>query len=87
MILTFVCWRFIHTDEIKKIHELDDTVIDEHLLESRRGDFPTKAQKPKRQRLDFMGIITITVTLVSFLIAITFSGINCHQFHKFCEYL
>ena len=28
VILTFVCWRFIHTDETKKIHEHDDTVID-----------------------------------------------------------
>jgi hypothetical protein len=29
---------------------------------------------PKKQRIDFIGILTMTVTLVSFLIAITFSG-------------
>ncbi|MGC2598973.1 MAG: MFS transporter [Nitrososphaeraceae archaeon] len=84
VILTFVCWRFIHTDETKKIHEHGDTVIDKHLLDSRHRDFPTKAQKqPKRQRLDFMGIITMTVTLVSFLIAITFSGSIATNFTSF----
>ena len=84
VILTFVCWRFIHTDETKKIHEHGDTVIDKHLLDSRHRDFPTKAQKqPKRQRLDFMGIITMTVTLVSLLIAITFSGSIATNFTSF----
>ena len=39
------------------------------------GDIPTKDKKQaKKQRIDFMGIITMTVTLVSFLVAITFSG-------------
>ena len=37
VILTFCFWRFIHTDETKKIHEHGDTVIDKHLLDSRHS--------------------------------------------------
>src|SRR6266516_3405393 len=69
VVLLFVCWRFIHSDESKKIHE------HEHVDEETPSDIPTKAKKQdKKLRLDFIGIITLTVTLVSFLIAITFSG-------------
>jgi len=64
VVLLFVCWRFIHSDESKKIHE-HDLRVDEA-----SSDIPTKA---KKQRIDFIGIITMAVTLVSFLIAITLS--------------
>jgi MFS family permease len=64
VILLFVCWRFIHSDESKRIEEHD-------LLDGVPSDVPPKA---KKQRIDFIGTITLTVTLVSFLIAITVSG-------------
>jgi MFS family permease len=67
VVLSFVCWRFIHSDESKKIHEHDR-------IDEASSDIPTKAKKQaKKQRIDFIGIITMTVTLVSFLIAITLS--------------
>ena len=63
VILSLACWRFIHADESKKIHEHDHV------------DIPTNSEKQARkQRIDFIGIITMAVTLVSFLIAITSSG-------------
>jgi MFS family permease len=69
VVLLFVCWRFIHSDEGKKIHE------DDYVDEKPSSDTPTKTKKQyKKQSIDFMGIIILTVTLVSFLIAITFSG-------------
>jgi MFS family permease len=69
VVLLFVCWKFIHSDESKKIHEHD------YVDKETPGDIPTKAKKQdKKLHIDFMGIITLTVTLVSFLIAITFSG-------------
>jgi MFS family permease len=69
VVLLFVCWRFIHSDEGKKIHEHD------YVDEKPSSDTSTKVKKQdKKQRIDFMGIIIMTVTLVSFLIAITFSG-------------
>ena len=65
VVLSFACWKFIHVDESKKIHEHD------HLDAAPT----TKAEKQAgKQRLDFIGIITMAVTLVSFLIAITYSG-------------
>jgi MFS family permease len=64
VVLLFVCWRFIHSDESKKIHEHD-------LLDEAPSNIPPKA---KKQRIDFIGIITLAVTLISFLIAITVSG-------------
>ena len=65
VVLSFVCWRFIHSDETMKIHEHDH-------VEAPR-DIPTQDKRDKKQRMDIMGIITLTVTIVSFLIAITFS--------------
>ena len=62
-VLTFVSWRFLHLDESKKIHD--------SIEEDPSHIPPTKA---KKRHLDFIGIITMAVTLVSFLIAITFSG-------------
>ena len=68
VVLLFVCWRFIHSDESKKIHEHD-------YIDKAPSDIPTKDKKQdKKQRIDFIGIITLTVTLVSFLVAITVSG-------------
>ena len=61
IVILFASWRFVHVDESKKIHEND-------YVEAPR---PTKA---KKRHLDIIGIITMAVTLVSFLIAITFSG-------------
>jgi MFS family permease len=66
VVLLFVCWRFIHSDETKKIHEHDQVEAP--------GDIPTKSiKRAKKQRIDIIGIIMLTVTIVSFLIAITFS--------------
>ena len=64
VILTLVCWRFIHSDESKRIYEHD------HVDKVPRPD----AHKAKKQRMDYMGIATLTVTIVSFLLAITFIG-------------
>jgi len=68
VVLTFASWKFLHIDERLKIHERD------HIDEA-PSDITTKAKKrDKKQRIDFVGIITMAVTLVSFLVAITFSG-------------
>ena len=68
VVLSFACWKFIHVDESKKIHEHDH-------VDAAPSDIPTKAEKQAgKQRIDFIGIITMAVTLVSFLIAITYSG-------------
>jgi MFS family permease len=70
VVLSFACWKFIHADESKKIHDEHDNVDQEI-----PSDVPTQAKKQhKKQRIDIMGIIMLTVTLVSFLVAITFSG-------------
>jgi MFS family permease len=69
VVLLFACWRFIHVDEGKKIQEHD------HIEQKASSDIPTKDKKQnKKQRIDFIGIVILTVTLVSFLVAITFSG-------------
>ncbi len=68
--MLLVCWKFIHTDESKKIHEHDHDHGD-----AAPNDIPAKAKKQAgKPRIDFIGIITMAVTLVSFLIAITYSG-------------
>ena len=67
VVLLFVSWKFIHADESKKVHE------HEYVEKEAQSDISTTT-KAKKRRLDFMGIVTLTVTLVSFLIAITFSG-------------
>ena len=48
----------------KKIYEHD------HVDKVTRRDAP----KAKKQRMDYMGIATLTATIVSFLLAITFIG-------------
>jgi MFS family permease len=60
-ILTFVSWRYLHIDESQKILDIAKDP----------RDIPTKTKRP---RLDVIGIVTMSVTIVSFLIAITFSG-------------
>ena len=68
VVLLLACWKFIHVDESKKIHEHDH-------VDTASNDIPTKAKKQAgKPRIDFIGIITMAVTLVSFLIAITYSG-------------
>jgi MFS family permease len=65
VVLLFACWKFIHADESKKIQEHD------HIDKEVPSEIPPKAKRP---RMDYMGIITLTVTIVSFLLAITFVG-------------
>lgn len=68
VVLSFACWKFIRVDESKKIHEHDH-------VDAAPSNIPDKAGKQAgKQRIDFIGIIMLTVTLVSFLIAITYSG-------------
>ncbi|MFL6381403.1 MAG: MFS transporter [Nitrososphaeraceae archaeon] len=67
VVLLFASWKFIHADESKKVHE------HEYVEKEAQSDISTTT-KAKKRRLDFMGIVTLTVTLVSFLVAITFSG-------------
>lgn len=77
VILLFVCWKFIHADESKKIHEHD-------YVDKAEAERSVKAQKKdKKPRMDFLGIITVTGTLVSFLVAITFSGSLATDLTKF----
>ncbi|MGC2575298.1 MAG: MFS transporter, partial [Candidatus Nitrosopolaris sp.] len=64
VVLSYICWKFIHADETKKIHEHDHEVP---------RDIPTQDKRDKKQRIDIIGIVTLTVTIVSFLIAITVS--------------
>jgi MFS family permease len=66
VVLSFVCWRFIQSDESKKIEE-------HHHLVFEASGVSVGAMKKKREHLDFIGIITLAVTIVSFLIAITLS--------------
>jgi MFS family permease len=66
-ILTIVSWKFVHVDESKKIHDEDEDIGSESQTDKHN-------KKAKKQSIDFIGIITMAVTLVSFLIAITFSG-------------
>ena len=65
VVLSFACWKFVHADESKKIHEHD------HFDKETPRDIPPKA---KKHSMDYMGLITLTVTIVSFLLAITFIG-------------
>lgn len=59
---------FNGADESKKIHEHDQ-------VDKGPGEISTKTKKQdKKQRVDFIGIILLAVTLVSFLVAITVSG-------------
>ena len=60
-ILTFVSWRYVHVDESQKILDIAKDPM----------DIPSKTKRP---HLDVIGIVTMSVTIVSFLIAITFSG-------------
>ena len=62
VVLLFVSWKFIKVDEGKKIHEHDQ-------LPSDKSD-----KDRKKNRVDMIGIITMAVAIVSFLLSITFSG-------------
>jgi MFS family permease len=65
VVLLFVSWKFIKVDEGKKIHEHDQ-------LPSDMSDKASK--KARKKRIDFIGIITMAIAIISFLLAITFSG-------------
>jgi MFS family permease len=62
VVLLFVSWKFIKVDEGKKIHEHDQ-------LPSDKSD-----KDRKKNSVDMVGIITMAVAIVSFLLSITFSG-------------
>ena len=64
VILSFACWRFIHSDESKKI--LEHNHIDKIT--------PPHSPKAKKHSMDYKGLATLIVTIVSFLLAITFIG-------------
>jgi MFS family permease len=66
VVLTFASWKFIHVDESKKIDEYD------RIDRERPSDIPKKAKRQDKH-IDFIGIAILTVTLVSFLVAITYS--------------
>ena len=64
-LLLFLCWRALPVDETAKIGEVE------------RISDKASSQKPKASRrinLDIMGIVTMAVALVSFMVAITNSG-------------
>jgi MFS family permease len=66
VVLLFASWKFIHVDESKKIDEYD------RISRESPSDIPKKAKRQDKH-IDFIGIIILTVTLVSFLVAITYS--------------
>jgi MFS family permease len=68
VVILFASWRFVHIDESKKIHEPD------YIVGKEAPSHIPPTSKAKKRNLDIIGIITMAVTLVSFLIAITFSG-------------
>jgi len=65
VVLSLVCWKFIHSDQEKKINEHD------YYIDIAPSEIPANN---KKQSIDFVGIIMMTVTLVSFLVAITSIG-------------
>jgi MFS family permease len=66
VVMLFASWKFIHVDESKKIDEYDRTDRE------RQSDIPKKTKRQDKH-IDFIGIAILTVTLVSFLVAITYS--------------
>jgi MFS family permease len=63
-LLLFLCWRGLPVDETAKISE----------VERIEGTSSDKSKAARRLNLDIKGIVTMTVALVSFMIAITNSG-------------
>jgi MFS family permease len=63
-LLLFLCWRGLPVDETAKISE----------VERIGGTSSDKPKAARRLNLDIKGIVTMTVALVSFMIAITNSG-------------
>ena len=72
VVLSFACWKFIKSDESKKVEE-HNQLLKSSSSTSSASILPIKDVRKKREHLDFIGIITLTVTIVSFLIAITLS--------------
>lgn len=76
VVLLFISWRFLRVDESSKIHEANNVVDgdgDDH-NHSRPGDIGKARSTSSKQHIDMKGIITMAVALISFLIAITYSG-------------
>jgi MFS family permease len=71
-ILLFLCWRSLPVDETAKIVQEDIQVKNKNKTSGGAEDRPKSARK--KITLDIKGIITMTVALVSFLVAITNSG-------------
>ena len=76
VVLLFISWRFLRVDESSKIHEANNVVdVDgDDYNHSRPGDIGKARSTSSKQHIDMKGIITMAVALVSFLIAITYSG-------------
>jgi MFS family permease len=64
-LLLFLCWRALPVDETAKIDEV------ERIGKETASDKPKSA---RRLNLDIKGIVTMAVSLVSFMVAITNSG-------------
>jgi MFS family permease len=71
-ILLFLCWRSLPVDETAKIVQEDIEVKDKNKTSGRAEVRPKFARK--KITLDIKGIITMAVSLASFLVAITNSG-------------
>lgn len=75
VVLLFISWRFLRVDESSKIHEANNVVDgDDDHNHSRPGDIGKARSTSSKQHIDMKGIITMAVALISFLIAITYSG-------------
>jgi MFS family permease len=77
-ILLFLCWRSLPVDETAKIVQEDVQVKNNKNKTSGDGgggaEDSNKSAARKKIELDVKGIVTMTVALVSFLVAITNSG-------------
>ena len=76
VVLLFISWRFLRVDESSKIHEANNVVdVDgDDYNHSRPGDIGKARSTSSKQHIDMKGILTMAVALISFLIAITYSG-------------
>jgi len=72
-IILFMCWRALPVDESAKISE-DVAPNANHTNNVRKKGVDKSGLDKKKIALDIKGIVTMTVSLVSFLVAITNSG-------------
>ena len=84
VVLLFISWRFLRVDERSKIHEANNVVVDDDNHHHSRPGYTGKARSTSsKQHIDMKGIMTMAVALVSFLIAITYSGSIASNFVLF----